>query len=95
MSNSANRKIRIRDASLSDVESLFTLINDSYQVETGDSGIAFKKTLRLIDINTEMVPLIPRTLVAELVSSDNENEAELCGSITWEETEHHHLFCRG
>jgi ribosomal protein S18 acetylase RimI-like enzyme len=91
MSNqSANRKIRIRDASLSDVESLFTLINDSYQVETGDSGVAFKKTLRLIDINTEMVPLIPRTLVAELVSIDNENEVELCGSITWEETEHHH-----
>jgi len=88
---SSPRKIRIRDATLSDSESLFALINDSYQVETGDSGVAFKKTLRLIDMNSEMIPLIPRTLVAELVAENgNVNVGELCGSITWEETEHLH-----
>lgn len=90
----SNKRIRIREAIPNDISSLFSLINDSYQVETGNSGVAFKKTLRLIDVNTEMVPLIPRTLVAEFVSddvTDKDKDAvleELAGSITWEETEH-------
>ena len=93
---SPSRKIRIREAKLSDSESLFALINDSYQVETGDSGVAFKKTLRLIDMNSEMIPLIPRTLVAEMVAENgNDDVVELCGSITWEETEHLHTPTKG
>lgn len=38
----------ISPATLDDFKVLFDLINEAYEVETGDSGVAFKKTLRLV-----------------------------------------------
>jgi GNAT superfamily N-acetyltransferase len=39
----------IGDAGVEDVPALVILINDAYQVETGDSGVAFKHMNRFID----------------------------------------------
>ncbi len=48
----------ISTATSADAAELFELINEAYEVETGDSGVAFKKTLRLIDREKELDPLI-------------------------------------
>ncbi len=45
-------------ATPADAAELFDLINEAYEVETGDSGVAFKNTLRLIDREKELDPLI-------------------------------------
>lgn len=40
--------VSVRPATVDDVAPLVVLINDAYEVETGDSGVAFKKTKRIV-----------------------------------------------
>lgn len=42
--------LAVRPAQKEDLQAVFDLINDAYQVETGCEGPAFKKTLRLLDL---------------------------------------------
>ena len=46
--NRTQRDFKIENAKKSDYQEIFELINESYEVENGNSGIAFKKTPRLL-----------------------------------------------
>lgn len=47
-SAAAGSAVSVRPATADDVAPLVVLINDAYEVETGDSGVAFKKTKRIV-----------------------------------------------
>lgn len=54
----------VRPATESDLEEVFDLINDAYEVETGDTGVAFKHTKRFL-AHEELRPRLSHALVAE------------------------------
>ena len=70
-------------ATSADVPALFELINEAYEVESGDTGVAFKKTKRLLT-HAELAPSVEagRTLAARLAG-------ELVGCICFEEQAPH------
>lgn len=60
--------IIIEHATIDDLDTLTTLINDSYEVETGDTGVAFKKAKRIAIPERDLLPYIQqqRTIKAIL-----------------------------
>ena len=76
--------VQVVAAAPSDTAALFALVNAAYQVETGDTGVAFKNCNRLLD-ESEIAPsvLAGRCLKALL------DGGELAGCICFEEVAHH------
>jgi GNAT superfamily N-acetyltransferase len=56
--SSAAPDVEVVPAVAGDLPALFALVNEAYQVETGDSGVAFKCTNRLLDADAELLPSI-------------------------------------
>lgn len=83
MSHGSN--ITVSPAAATDADEIFNVINEAYEVETGDSGIAFKVTKRLLDpfdsglgdAYSEM-----RVIKSEIKSNDT---SQIVGAIVWEE----------
>lgn len=50
--------VSIEPATEGDLMTLFEIINDAYSVETGDSGVAFKRTPRFLEPHGELQPAI-------------------------------------
>ena len=69
----------IRDATASDIDSLFCLFNDAYQAESGDIAPGFKTTTRFLSFD-EVAAVIERgpVLIAEL------NDGALAGALAYE-----------
>lgn len=55
--------MEVRAATPADLPAAFDLINAAYEVETGDSGVAFKHTLRFLQPE-ELSPQLERAFVA-------------------------------
>lgn len=75
--------VRVVAAESSDVPTLFDLINLAYQVETGDSGVAFKKTDRLLD-TSELAPHVAAGRTLKALGADG----AIAGCICFEEVVH-------
>lgn len=75
--------IQLKPAELGDVPQLFTIINDSYEVETGDSGVAFKKTPRLLDTK-EVEGWITAGRCIKAVQKEEEGGEAVLGCIVWD-----------
>lgn len=69
-------------ATKGDADTLFALINEAYEVESGDTGVSFKKTKRFMGMD-ELMPCIDekRCIVARESGSD-----KILGAIVWEES---------
>lgn len=71
--------LTVRPATADDVAPLVVLINDAYEVETGDSGVAFKKTKRIVHDDEVARPIVEgRVIVAATASG------EVLGTIFFE-----------
>lgn len=73
----------IESARIDDAQELFQLINDAYDIETGDMGVAFKQTKRLIDLQTELIPLIMK---GTLLVARSQADCSLLGTLFFEIT---------
>ena len=69
------------NAKLNEAELLIALINDSYEVERGDTGVSFKNSNR-IHTNNELDDAITQNRVIKAVIGD-----ECVGCIVWEESD--------
>lgn len=81
---SPSESVVVATASAADLPSLVTLINDAYQVETGDSGVAFKHTLRLMECDYPSVSAAiseQRYLTATI-------DGKIVGCLCWERNQH-------
>jgi GNAT superfamily N-acetyltransferase len=63
-------KFKTRMATRADAQRVFDLVNDAYLIETGDTGVAFKKTNRFIAID-EAHRCIDNGLVLAVDNADN------------------------
>lgn len=69
-------KMLVRPATEADLLDAFHLINEAYEVETGNSGVAFKHTKRFL-AHDELKPHLNRALVAE-------DEGKLAGIVVYD-----------
>lgn len=76
---SSSPSITIENATPDDLHALTILINDSYEVESGNTGVAFKKAKRIVSPETNLLPDIraQRTLKAMM-------DKEIVGCVVWE-----------
>jgi GNAT superfamily N-acetyltransferase len=75
--------LEITAARAEDLVPLTALVNAAYEVETGDSGVAFKKTKRIVVPEKELLPCIVegRTFVVRGESGS------ILGCLVWERVE--------
>ncbi len=64
----------------SQAEEIFHLTNKAYEVETGDTGVAFKKTLRFLTVD-EILPSIEAGRVFVAIEEETKH---IVGMIAWE-----------
>ena len=62
---------------MDDADTLFKLVNEAYEVETGSTGVAFKHSPRLISKEKELFPLIFSNQF--LVARDCDNNGSILG----------------
>jgi GNAT superfamily N-acetyltransferase len=84
--SSSPRSPHVSTATYDDLPALVKLINEAYEVETGDTGVAFKKTLRLMDGEVELGPAVRegRCLMATLPGEGPGGASVLAGCLVWE-----------
>jgi ribosomal protein S18 acetylase RimI-like enzyme len=61
--------LQVTRATADDLQTLGKIINDAYEVETGDTGVAFKRTPRFESIETEFLPMIVENRVLKALDS--------------------------
>lgn len=70
----------VRVATADDAGAVFALVNDAYKVESGDSGIAFKRTPRFVDMS-ELLDLLPNVSVIVRSGDDGHDDAAMMATV--------------
>jgi GNAT superfamily N-acetyltransferase len=79
--------VSVLPATKEDLQALGTVINAAYEVETGDTGVAFKKTPRLLDFE-ELMPDLRAGQILKAVDAGG----ALVGCIVYQLYEDHLFF---
>jgi len=77
----------VRLATERDCTELFALINEAYDVETGDRGVSFKHTKRLLSAH-ELLPLVAARADGGLFLAELTGHPSPAGCLAWEVVRH-------